>query len=285
MFMYVVRLCVSVLALFISFHCYSQETAVSPKGVFINKLINESSGAKQVKKSNNPEVKKLHQLAKDLYKQANEKLAIGEESEAASILDQSAKKMFEAIRLSTPVSLSDNKIKHDYDNRKKSVTALREAFERISLEKNDQVIKENVNNQLTKMLKTSAELEQAGKYAPAKQELNKAYVLLKQSIESLRSGQTLVRSLNFATAEEEYHYELDRNDTHKMLVTLLLGEKQNSAYTQKAVSKFTQEAASLRKQAEQAASDDDFKQAISLLEQSTKQFVRAIRSAGVYIPG
>jgi len=283
--MYVVRLCVSILVLFISFHCYSQEAAVSPKGAFISKLINESSGAQQVKKSDNPEVKKLHQLAKDLFEQANEKLAIGEESEAASILDQSAKTMFEAIRLSTPVSLGDNKIKHDYDNRKKSVKALREAFDRISLEKNDQVIIDNVNNQLKKMLKTSAELEQAGKYAPAKLELNKAYVLLKQSIESLRSGQTLVRSLNFATAEEEYHYELDRNDTHKMLVTLLLGEKQSSAYTQKAVAKFTKEAASLRAQAEQAANDEDFKQAIDLLEQSTKQFVRAIRSAGVYIPG
>jgi len=283
--MYVIRLCVSVLILFISFHCYSQEAAVNLEGAFISKLINESSGAQQVKKSNNPEVKILHQLAKDLFEQANDKLSSGNAAEAASLLNQSAKTMFDAIRLSTPVSMGDNKVKHDYENRKKSVTALREAFDRIALEKNDQKIKDNVDNQLKEIMKISLQLEQAEKYTPAKKELNKAYVLLKQSIESLRSGQTLVRSLNFASAEEEYHYELDRNDTHKMLVKLLLDEKQSSAYTQKAVSKFTQQAAVLRAQAEQAANDDNFKQAIDLLEQSTKQFVRAIRSAGVYIPG
>ena len=38
----------------------------------------------------------------------------------------------------------------------------------------------------------------------------------------MRSGDTLVRSLNFASKEEEYRYEIDRNDTHQMLIKVLV---------------------------------------------------------------
>jgi hypothetical protein len=41
----------------------------------------------------------------------------------------------------------------------------------------------------------------------------------------------------------------------------------------------------LRYQAEQAADDKDYDSAIKLMEDSTKQIIRAIRAAGVYIPG
>ena len=271
--------------LFFSFNCLSDEILEDPRGAFISKLINESSGAKQVKKSDNPEVKESYQKAKQLLLQATDKFNQGDSVDGSSLLDQSAKMMFKAIRLATPRELDNVKIKHDYDKRKKSVKALGDAFNRIVAENYDKEIKLKVNKELAKMLESSDKFEKVGNHKSARIELDKAYVLLKQSIESLRGGQTLVRSLNFATAEEEYHYELDRNNTHKMLITLLLDEKKSSAYTQKAVSKFREQAESIRVQAEAAAQDKQFEQAVKLLEQSTKQLVRAIRSAGVYIPG
>ena len=94
-----------------------------------------------------------------------------------------------------------------------------------------------------------------------------------------------MRSLDFASEEEEYHYELDRNDTHSMLVQLLVADKGVSEYTQTQVDKFTSLARSLREEAEQYAHEGAFKDAILMLEQSTKQLVRAIRSAGIFIPG
>jgi hypothetical protein len=51
------------------------------------------------------------------------------------------------------------------------------------------------------------------------------------------------------------------------------------------VQKYLEQAAALRTSSEGAAAKKDFEGAIRLLEDSTKELVRAIRGAGVYIPG
>ena len=51
------------------------------------------------------------------------------------------------------------------------------------------------------------------------------------------------------------------------------------------VDKFMDEANKLRKLADEQANNEEYKTAFSTLEQSTKEIVRAIRSAGIYIPG
>ena len=116
--------------------------------------------------------------------------------------------------------------------------------------------------------------------------LDEAYVAAKVAIEHLRGGETLVRSLNFASSEEEYHYEVDRNDTHRMLVDVLLKEKMKTNWGIEAmVNKFMESADKLRTRADEQASDGEYENAIGTMEQSTKEIVRAIRSAGIYIPG
>ncbi|MEW8127028.1 MAG: hypothetical protein AB2749_17705, partial [Candidatus Thiodiazotropha endolucinida] len=124
-----------------------------------------------------------------------------------------------------------------------------------------------------------------GKIKEAQIQLDIAYETVKQEVEKLRSGDTLIRSLVFASNEEEYAYELDRNETHFMLVKLLLEDRDINAGTQSVVDEYLAEARRLRKLADKASEDGDFEEGIKKLEESTKQIVRAIRRAGVYIPG
>ena len=51
------------------------------------------------------------------------------------------------------------------------------------------------------------------------------------------------------------------------------------------VKQFMDTADTLRNRAEQQAAAGEYREAVSTLEQSTREIVRAIRSAGVYIPG
>jgi hypothetical protein len=264
---------------------FSAAPPVDSRADFLGKLIDNSSGAQQVLKSDDPEVKALHLKAKDLFSQAKNAFKLGNNSEGSALLNQSAKSMFMAIRLATPTSAGDAKLKLDFDKRKDSVNTLNEAFNRIADEQKAYSSSKKTNKQLGELMTKAGELQKNGKHVQAKKELDKAYHLIKVSIESLRGGQTLVRSLNFATPEEEYDYEIDRNNTHKMLVKLLLNGKNSSAYVQEMVTKFTHSAKLLRIQAEQSAQDEKYEDAIKLLEQSTKQLVRSIRSAGIYIPG
>jgi hypothetical protein len=285
--MFQLRLSVFTLIMFSSSLCFSAEGEgeVDSRIDVLGKLINISSGARQVINSDNPEVEKSHLKAKEIFLQAKEQFELGNNTHGSALLDQAAKTMFNAIRLATPSALGSDKLKYDFDNRKKSVNALSEAFNRIVNEPEFNASKKKTNQQLKNLLANADKLMATGEHAPAKIELDKAYHLLKVSIESLRGGQTLVRSLNFSSVEEEYHYELDRNNTHRMLIKLLLNKKESSDYTKKMVMKFIRDANSLRSKADQAARKKEFDQAIQLLEQSTKQLVRAIRSAGVYIPG
>ncbi len=251
----------------------------------ISKLLHESSGARQVINGSNSESKQKRQQALELYQQASEKFINDAHDDAAKLLIQSTRLMFEAIKMATPVSLTENKNIEYYAQRKQSVIALRDAFNRISDENNETEIRAKVIKQLEQIIIRAEKLLAEGDNTTARIEIDKAYHLLKVTIESLRSGQPLVRSLLFESLEEEYHYEVDRNDTHSMLIILLVEEKEKSDYTREQINKFGEQAKLLRQQADAYAGDGAYEVAIGLLEQSTKQLISAIRSAGIYIPG
>jgi tetratricopeptide (TPR) repeat protein len=261
------------------------QTTAADRLANIEKLLNQSSGAKQVINSGNSEAQLKRREALDAYRQAQQKIASGNEQASTDLLNQSTRLMFEAIKLSTPTSLGEGKNIDNYGQRRESVIALQDAFNRISDENHETETRGRVNDQLATLVNQADSLLQRGKNTEARIEIDKAYHLLKVSIESIRSGQTLVRSLQFDSKEEEYLYEIDRNDTHSMLISLLVDEKQKSNSMKQKIVDYVAEARVLRQQAEAFASKNAHEQAIELLEQSTRQLVRAIRSAGIYIPG
>jgi hypothetical protein len=131
----------------------------------------------------------------------------------------------------------------------------------------------------------AVEQSSAGRVEEGRRTLDEAYLTAKAAIGGMRGGETVVRSLNFATKEEEYHYEIDRNDTHRMLVDVLLKEKRGMASVDAMVDQSLEVAAGLRRQAEEQAARKEHETAVKTLEESTRELVKAIRGAGVYIPG
>ena len=251
----------------------------------MDRLLNQSSGARQIINSSNNDARNRRQQALDLYRQAQDKIDSGDEETATELLNQSARLMFEAIRLATPTSFGENTEIVNYRQRRESVIALQDAFNRISDENHETEAKSMVGGQLAALISRADKLLQQGKIVEAKVEIDKAYHLLKVTIESIRSGQTLVRSLQFESKEEEYLYEIDRYDSYRMLIGLLVDGQSKSEAMKSKISDFVAQAGLLRTQAEEYAAQDAHEQAIELLEQSTRQLVRAIRSAGIYIPG
>ena len=159
-----------------------------------------------------------------------------------------------------------------------------EAQNRVSSEKHSDEA-ENKKVQIDAHMERADQFYAEEKYAEGRKELDKAYEILKVSIESMRGGETLVRDLNFATPEDEYHYEVDRNDTHQMLVTNVVAQKKPRPRTMERIEKFVAKAKELRDQADAQAKDGDHEDAIKTLEKSTKELIRAIRAAGLFIPG
>jgi hypothetical protein len=252
----------------------------------VSTLIESSSGAKQVESSGNPQAQAQRAKARELHQQADVAFKKGDLPVASKLLDEAAKTMFDGVRQAAPEQLNGEKKQRDFDNRLESVKALLSAQKRISAEKKLGAKGAETTAKIETQIREAQALAATGKIDEGKAALDKVYVATRSSIETMREGDTLVRSLNFATKEEEYHYEVDRNDTHKMLVKVLLEEKRASnPNLESMVQKYVEQAAVLRTSAEGLASKKDYEGAIKVLEDSTKELVRAIRGAGVYIPG
>lgn len=258
---------------------------VASRLVYVERLLTESSAAKKVDASGKPEAMQMKSDAQAHFDNAKALVDSGDNESAESELREAIRLMTTAARAANGDAKVSQKQTDDYDSRKESVTALATAHDRIATEKGMKDMNAALQLKVAADLAASDELLAAGKGDEARAMLDATYESVKASLEGLRGGDTLVRELNFETPEDEYHYELDRNDTHRMLVEVLLAEKMEASPMRKTADGFIAKAGELRVQAERAAGNKKFEEAIRLLEESTKEFIRAIRSAGVYIPG
>jgi hypothetical protein len=189
------------------------------------------------------------------------------------------------------------KTQRDFDARLESARALLAAQQRITTEKAASAPAGSAQAKtaqeagaatraIERQLAEAQALAAQGKVGEARPVLDRAYLTARVSIEALRRGDTLVRSLHFASAREEYDYELDRNETHAMLIKLLLADRKDaSGAMPPAMQTLVDKAGGLRGEAEAKARTGDHPGAIKLLEDATRELVRAIRVGGVYIPG
>ena len=209
-------------------------------------------------------------------------LAANDMAGAAKLLDQAARQMMDGARLAKPEQVAGEKHKRDFEARMESARALLAAQQRITQEKGATKEAQDAARSIERQIGEAQTIAAQGRYEDARPVLDRAYLTARVSIESMRRGDTLGRSLNFASKREEYDYEIDRNDTHAMLIKVLLADRKDAA---PAMAPFTDKAAALRSEAEAQAKKGDHAAGIKLLEDSTRELVRAIRSGGIYIPG
>lgn len=246
----------------------------------VETLIEHSSAAKQVETSGSATAREIREKARATHRAAVQAVDKGDFARAGQLFDEATRNMVQAVREAAPEQLLAQKARRDYETRLESVKALLAAQKRISNEKFTGAQGAAATAQIEKLMAQANQLAASNDLVRARVVLDEAYLIVRSAIGGMREGDTLVRSLHFANKEEEYHYEVDRNDTHRMLVTVLLSDK-----TAAGVEPFVQRAAQLRLQADAAAARREFVSAIEFLEASTREFVQAIRGAGVYIPG
>ena len=248
-------------------------------------LIESSSAARQIQTSGIEAAATQRTRARELHAKAAAALKAGQLDSASILLDDASRAMFEAVRLADSTELVARKQKIDFDARLESTRVLLEAQKRIAAEKGGCPRAGDLAQRVEVEMRDAQQLAASGRLADARIKLDGAYLAVKAAIGNLRNGETVVRSLTFASKAEEYVYEIDRNDTHKMLVTMLLKDKRGTASVDAMVEEAVNSASKLRTQAEDQAARRDHDGAVKTLENSTRELVKAIRAAGVYIPG
>jgi tetratricopeptide (TPR) repeat protein len=249
-------------------------------------LIETSSAARQIDSSGVAAARERRDNARLIHREAAAALHGNDLAQAAKLLDQAAREMMDGARLAKPEQVTAEKTQRDFEARLESARALLAAQQRITREKGAGREAQDATRSIERQIADAQAIAVQGRYAEARPVLDRAYLTARVSIESLRRGDTLVRSLEFASKREEYDYEIDRNDTHRLLIGVLLGDRRDPSGAMPAVMQpFSDRAAALRGEAEALARRGDHAGAIQRMEDSTRELVRAIRAAGVYIPG
>lgn len=251
----------------------------------VEKLLEESSAARQIEDSGNSQALAGREQARVHYQKAKQADADGDDETAEAQLLLATKAMLQAVRMADQKDVVLGKKITDFQKRQDAIMALLEAHERITQDSGQAAPGKELHRLVEKNLAEANMLMDEDRVDDGKQLLDETYLATKLAVEKIRDGETLVRSLNFANKQEEYAYELDRNDTHLMLVRVLLNEKMKAERTKKQLQPLLDEADTLRNQAEQQAAKGAYGDAVTTLEESTRQVTRAIRMAGIYIPG
>jgi len=252
---------------------------------FVKNLTENSSLAEKLKNNSDVNVQSLHRTAKELYQNALAYLEQGNNGAAAESLFHAKGMMFQAARLAGKQAITVDNDNQIFELRLKSVNALLEAMQRIGIEKNAREKTDRIKSRADAEIANAQEMMKTGESLKARKTLDTVYIYVKTAVSDLRSGDTLVRSLHFKTKKEEYLYELDRNETHAMLVTLLLSEKMKDPQARERAQKFLDKAEGLKQKALESAQKGDYDKAVENFEASTRQIIQAIRSSGLYIPG
>jgi len=251
----------------------------------IETLLHSSSASRQVDESADAAALERRSRARELYLQALQAFQAGDGARTSALLAEASARMFEAVRLAAPERVAAPKERADFDARLASAKALHEAHKRIIAEKPGVHGSAEAAEAVAGLIGEAERLAGAGDLEAARAALDRSYLIARAAVSSMRSGDTLVRSLQFSSKKEEYHYEIDRNDTHRMLIRVLVAEKRRTPGSERMLEANLARAAELRGKAEAAAAAGDHAGAVELLEESTRALIRAIRGAGVYIPG
>jgi hypothetical protein len=249
----------------------------------VKTLIERSSAARQVDAAGGDEAAQRRERARALHQQATKAYEAGDYATANRLLDQAAREMIGSVRKAEPEQVTGDKKRRDFDNRLESVRALQDALKRVSTEKHAGQQSAEAARRVEQLVAEAVKQRDAGRIDQGRVTLDQAYYTAKVAVQNLRQGDTLVRELKFESKEEEYRYEVDRNDTHQMLIKVLVEGKDGGLDPM--IRERVRQAEALRREAEDLASKKDFEGAIKKLDDSTRELVKGIRAAGIFIPG
>ena len=124
-------------------------------------------------------------------------------------------------------------------------------------------------------------LAAAGRLGDANKKMAEAYKLEVEEISRLRAGQEVVMSLKFNTPADEYAYEQKRFQSNEILVGMMIGEGRAEGDKRRLVDGFLNEAGRFKASAIEQSINNNFKEAVSLMEKAVAQLNRALQTMGV----
>ena len=261
------------------------QATTQQKALFIKNLVTKSVASQTIEESGDAgAIGKLSQ-ARNLVSDAQRDLDAGQFQNANAKLDEALNLVNSEARRLSERNVKGTRLQQAYEKRLNTVETFLKAYERVAGEKALSSAAQAQMGEIKNQVAEARGLAQSGRLEEANGLLDRAYKNARGDIREMREGETLTRTLNFASAAEEYHYEHDRNDSHIMLLKFAIAEKQPPSNYKQQIEALRSEAMNLRSSAENQAQAGSHADAIGTIQRSTDTLLKAIRISGIYIPG
>lgn len=254
------------------------------KAEFVGNLVSHSVSVTRIEESGDAAALENLAQARTLVDQAKADLDGGAFENANDKLDQALALVYGEIRRLTGDEVRGAHEHAMYDRRLKAVNTFLSAYERVAREGSSRSAARQAETIRT-MIGDAERKAGDGRYDEAIEILDDAYVTARGDIRAMRQGKTLTRTLDFATAEEEYDYELGRNHSHFLLLEFALSEKTPVGSVVGRIGQNKSKAEGLRGGAEGKAAAGAYPEAIEMLNESTALLLKTIRMSGIFVPG
>ncbi|MDH5784214.1 MAG: hypothetical protein OEZ16_01230 [Chromatiales bacterium] len=241
-------------------------------------VLMRSSTAERIRTRGSDEAKAMLEKARNTYKEAR----IAQQSGKFALANTKAD---ESLRLvNAAVLLVPNKFDEERAAKRRYAELLHQVETYLQWDHEHSVIDADTQNELDK---TVIEMEEAAKYASssdykkANEFLNMALAIVISARNKSLKERTFVYDLNFETPIDEYNYEETRNEDYQRLVPVAITQRDPPAGIQSLMQRFVDKALIKRHDAEALFKDKSYEQAVSKMQESTTDLLKALKLAGV----
>lgn len=169
-----------------------------------------------------------------------------------------------------------------YEEKMTELESFRQAFDGLVQERGE--VAESALNTITfkERLGRAQKLAAAGKYEEAYSFADGAYHQLIEALKRVQDKETIEYRLEFASAADEYEYEIRRFHSQKMLLDMIVAERDPGPESLERIKHFIDSALAKTAQAEAIAKSGGYAEAVARQEAAVEELAKAMRVAGIY---
>lgn len=242
-------------------------------------ILTRSNRAKEVRASGNEKAIAILRAAGEHYDAAKLLLDKGEFDESNLAIQKSLQNISVAFRMVVDKAKEDKVAREQYDLLYSRVKNFSDLFNQLPADKIKGILD---SDKLNMLIKKSESIYQEDQPKQALVPLSEAADMLEQALSDARKDETVIYALEFLTPEDEYNYELQRNDNYTLLINMILDahppeNRRKLPLIRMLVNKNEELVIEADKQFKSGAVEE----AIILLEKGNKTLVRALRLGGL----
>ena len=266
---------------------------VSPKVVeqkvqMVDRLLFNSPVAARVASSQSEDARRHLNQARDFFSQGRALAIAGQPAAADALLNKAIAELGRAQQLAPDQTARLVAERARYEQLSGSAAALLQTYQLgggpgTASRQPDAATERNLAQAMAAIEKARG-LADGGQIAEANRQLDQALALLLKDALQRAEGRTVVYDRRFASAADEYAYELARHRSLANLVPLAVLEYRPSREAQVLIDRYVFQAASLRERAEAQAAAADHAKALVILAEGTESLQRALKAAGLLVP-